>query len=62
MAIRSLAVLTPNPTRLEDPLVDVVYAITSLSTQLLDIKQELTSIKEIMVAIALQINCTSSVR
>jgi regulator of replication initiation timing len=30
-----------------------MYAITSLSKQLSDIKQELASIKEIMVAIAL---------
>ena len=58
MAIRSVAVLTPKltpkSTRLEDTLVDVMYAITSLSNQLLEIKQELASIKEIMVAIALQ--------
>ena len=54
MTIRSVAVLTPKSTRLEDTLVDVMYAITSLSKQLLEIKQELESIKEIMVAIALQ--------
>jgi hypothetical protein len=54
MAIRSVAVLTPKSTRPEDTLVDVMYAITSLSKQLLEIKQELASIKEIMVAIALQ--------
>jgi len=53
MAIRSVAVLTPKSTRLEDTLVDVMYAITSLSKQLSDIKQELASIKEIMVAIVL---------
>jgi hypothetical protein len=54
MAIRSVAVLTPKSTRLEDTLVEVMYAITSLSKLLLEIKQELESIKEIMVAIALQ--------
>jgi hypothetical protein len=55
MAIRSVAVLTPKSTRLEDnTLVDVMYAITSLSKLLLEIKQELESIKEVMVAIALQ--------
>jgi hypothetical protein len=54
MPIRSVAVLTPQSTRLEATLVDVMYAITSLSKLLLEIKQELESIKEIMVAIALQ--------
>jgi hypothetical protein len=54
MSTRSVSVLAPMPSRREESApADVLFAITSLSKQLLEINKELTSFKEIMVAIAL---------
>ena len=50
---RVLTVTPLRPLRQETAAADISFAIASLSNQLAEIKKELTSIKEIMVAIAL---------
>ncbi len=44
---------TPFPVVEEPPLAQIAKAIADLSTQLVEIRKELTSIKEIIVAVGL---------
>ena len=54
MATSRVLTVTPlRPLRQETAPADISFAIASLSNQLAEIRKELTSIKEIMVAIAL---------
>ena len=51
---QSVQVLTPRLVRAEATPAEMIRAIDNLSKQLFEIRQELTSIKEVMVALALR--------